>query len=189
VIENSKDINKILDAYEINASEIGSIITGEIGSHNMVYSQLLHSSLDADRLDYLLRDSYQTGVRYGLVDFEYLIRLLMVRDYKVSEDAPSKKVLVCNKKGQHVVEHFLLSRYFHYSQVIGHKTSLAFEGIIKAMYLKMVKKDKLIFNSYDEILKNINDEKFLMFNDSMLYEAFNDYYKSAKDVSFNKLYK
>lgn len=189
VIENNEDISAILDSYGINKTEIGSIITGEIGSYNMVYSQLLHSSLDADRLDYLLRDSYQTGVRYGLVDFEYLIRLLMVsKNYKVSKDSPSKDVLVCNKKGQHVVEHFLMCRYFHYSQVIGHKTSLAFEGIIKAMYIKMVKNNKLIFNSYEEIQKNINNDKFLAFNDSMLYQAFNDYYKNANDNSFNKMY-
>lgn len=189
IIENNEDITKILDSYGINGNEIGSIITGEIGSSNMVYSQLLHSSLDADRLDYLLRDSYQTGVRYGLVDFEYLIRLLTVKeDYKVSKDSPSKKVLVCNKKGQHVVEHFLMSRYFHYSQVIGHKTSLAFEGIIKAMYIKMIRKSKLSFDSYEEIQSNINDPKFLLFNDSMLYQAFSDYYKSENDESFNKLY-
>ncbi|MBU3217789.1 HD domain-containing protein [Clostridium estertheticum] len=189
VIENNIDIAEILDSYGINKSQIGSIVTGQIGSHNMVYSQLLHSSLDADRLDYLLRDSYQTGVKFGLVDFEYLIRLLMVRDYKMSKDSPSMKVLVCDKKGQHVVEHFLMSRYFHYSQVVGHKTSLAFEGIIKAMYIKMVRKNKLIFNSYEEIQDNINSEEFLMFNDSMLYQAFNDYYKSANDESFNKLYR
>ena len=189
VIENNKDISLILDSYGINKTEIGSIITGEIGSYNMVYSQLLHSSLDADRLDYLLRDSYQTGVRYGLVDYEYLIRLLMVsKNYKVSKDSPSKNVLVCNKKGQHVVEHFLMCRYFHYSQVIGHKTSLAFEGIIKAMYIKMVKNNKLIFNSYEEIQQNINNDKFLAFNDSMLYQAFNDYYNNGDDKSFNKLY-
>lgn len=189
IIENNKEITEILNYYGINPNEIGSIITGEIGSSNMVYSQLLHSSLDADRLDYLLRDSYQTGVRYGLVDFEYLIRLLMVSDdSELFRDLPNKKVLVCNKKGQHVVEHFLMSRYFHYSQVVGHKTSLAFEGIIKAMYIKMIQENKLIFNSYEQILDNINNENFLMFNDSMLYQAFNDYYTSSNDGKFNKLY-
>lgn len=90
----------------------------------MVYTRLLHSSLDADRLDYLLRDSYQTGVKYGLVDLQYLVRLLMVvEDPALTEN---NKVLACNKKGQHVVEHFLMSRYFHYSQVIFHKTNASF---------------------------------------------------------------
>ncbi len=190
IIENNNEIKEILSYYNINPSEIGRIITGEIAGSNMVYSQLLHSSLDADRLDYLLRDSYQTGVRYGLVDFEYLIRLLLVVDVPdASKGLPAGKNLVCNKKGQHVVEHFLMSRYFHYSQVVGHKTSLAFEGIIRAIYIKMIEKDKLIFNSYEEILDNVNSPEFLKFNDSMLYQAFNNYYEDNDDNNFNKLYK
>lgn len=176
IIENHKEIGEILDRYEINKNEIGSIIRGK--TLNTVYSQLLHSSLDADRLDYLLRDSYQTGVRYGLVDFEYLIRLLEV----------TNDVLVCNKKGQHVVEHFLMCRYFHYSQVIGHKTSLAFEGLLKSLYINSIIKNRLLFNSYKEITDNINDDKFLNFNDSMLYQAFYDYYKTNEDQEFNLLY-
>ena len=123
----------------------------------MVYTQLLHSSLDADRLDYLLRDSYQTGVKYGLVDLQYLVRLLMVKE---DPDLPpnNNRVLVCNKKGQHVVEHFLMSRYFHYSQVIFHKTNAAFEGMVKCMYIKLVQSGSFLYNKLEEIHNNINDE-------------------------------
>ena len=136
IVTNNEEIINILQKNNLDPLEIGEIFTGEYGSRNMVYTQLLHSSLDADRLDYLLRDSYQTGVKYGLVDLQYLIRLLMVvEDESLSEN---NKVLVCNKKGQHVVEHFLMSRYFHYSQVIFHKTNVAFEGMIRCMYIKLV---------------------------------------------------
>ena len=123
IVINHTGIGEILGRYALNPKEIAEIFTGEIGSKNMLYSQLLHSSLDADRLDYLLRDSYQTGVKYGLVDLQYLIRLLMVVEDPELTSGESKKVLVCNKKGQHVVEHFLMSRYFHYSQIIYHKTN------------------------------------------------------------------
>lgn len=92
---NNKAIVNVLNKYKLHPKEIGTIFTGEIGSRNMVYSQLLHSSPDADRLDYLLRDSYQTGVRYGLIDLQYLIRLLMiVTDEKLPES--NNRVLVCN---------------------------------------------------------------------------------------------
>ena len=67
IVNNHEGIKSILNKYGLNPNEISEIFTGEIGSKNMVYSQLLHSSLDADRLDYLLRDSYKTGVKYGLV--------------------------------------------------------------------------------------------------------------------------
>lgn len=182
IVKNNKEIVKILEEYDLSPNEIGEIFTGEIGSRNMVYSQLLHSSLDADRLDYLLRDSYQTGVKYGLVDLHYLVRLLMI----VGEG--DKKTLVCNKKGQHVVEHFLMSRYFHYSQVIHHKTNTAFEGLVKAMYIKLIQNKKFIFNSIDEIEENVNNENFLNFTDSFLEVAFDNYNKTTDDEDFKKLY-
>ena len=106
IVVNNEKLSEILIKYDLDPLEIGEIFTGERGSRNMVYTQLLHSSLDADRLDYLLRDSYQTGVKYGLVDLQYLIRmLLVVEDNNLEENS---NVLVCNKKGQHVVEHFLM---------------------------------------------------------------------------------
>lgn len=186
IVINNKDISGILVTNGLDPLEIGEIFTGEYGSRNMVYTQLLHSSLDADRLDYLLRDSYQTGVKYGLVDLQYLIRLLMVvEDPTLAEN---RKVLVCNKKGQHVVEHFLMSRYFHYSQVIFHKTNAAFEGMIQCMYIKLVQSGHFLFNSLDDIHKKINDECFLQFNDAFLEVALKEYYKTATDEEYKRLY-
>lgn len=193
IVVNNEQISGILKKYGLDPLEIGEIFTGERGSRNNVYTQLLHSSLDADRLDYLLRDSYQTGVKYGLVDLQYLVRLLMVVDNPDTDDNPSlkgnDKVLVCNKKGQHVVEHFLMSRYFHYSQVIFHKTNAAFEGMIKSMYIKLVRANKFIYNSLDEIHEGINDDSFLNFTDSFLEVALEQYYSSEEsDEEYRRLY-
>lgn len=188
IVENNVRLSKILKENDLNPTEIGEIFTGEYGSRNMVYTQLLHSSLDADRLDYLLRDSYQTGVKYGLVDLQYLIRLLMVVEDKQNSEANNCKVLVCNKKGQHVVEHFLMSRYFHYSQVIFHKTNAAFEGMIKGMYIKLIQAKKFIFNSLDDIHAGINDEKFLNFTDSFLEVAFENFYRETDDEEYKRLF-
>ncbi|MDU1911927.1 HD domain-containing protein [Fusobacterium sp.] len=179
IVINHREISDILKENELDPLEIGEIFTGERGSRNMVYTQLLHSSLDADRLDYLLRDSYQTGVKYGMVDLQYLIRLLLITDS--CEESGKNKILVCNKKGQHVIEHFLMSRYFHYSQVIFHKTNIAFEGMIKSMYIKLIQKKKFLFNSLEEIQENVNEDNFLNFNDSFLEVAFQNYYKEILD--------
>lgn len=186
IVNNNEDIKNILSSNGLNPLEIGEIFTGEYGSRNIVYTQLLHSSLDADRLDYLLRDSYQTGVKYGLVDLQYLIRLLMVVDSK--DQTGSKRILACNKKGQHVVEHFLMSRYFHYSQVVFHKTNAAFEGMTKCMYIKLIQKKKFLFNSLKEIQENINNESFLTFNDFSLEVALKDYYNETNDEVYKRLY-
>lgn len=186
IVINHHEISGILKKYGLNPVEIGEIFTGEYGSRNMVYTQLLHSSLDADRLDYLLRDSYQTGVKYGLVDLQYLVRLLMVvSDPSLPEN---NQILACNKKGQHVVEHFLMSRYFHYSQVIFHKTNAAFEGMIKCMYIKLVQSGNFIYKSLDEIHAHINEEEFLKFNDSFLEVSLKEYYDKTDDEEYKRLY-
>lgn len=187
IIANNDAIKDILEKNGLDAQEIGEIITGEYGSRNMIYTQLLHSSLDADRLDYLLRDSYQTGVKYGLVDLQYLVRLLVVAE-DVSIDSENNKVLACNKKGQHVVEHFLMSRYFHYSQVIFHKTNASFEGMIKCMYVKLVQSGHFIYSSLEDIHKAINDEQFYNFNDSFLDVALKKYYDETSDEEYKRLY-
>lgn len=184
IVMNNKEISRILKKYDLDPEEIGEIFTGEIGSRNMVYSQLLHSSLDADRLDYLLRDSYQTGVKYGLVDLQYLIRLLGI----VNDANFGGNVLVCSKKGQHVVEHFLMSRYFHYSQVIFHKTNAAFEGMLKCLYIKLIQNSKFVFNTLEEIHRGVNDEVFLRFTDSFLDTAFATFYSETSDDEFKRLY-
>lgn len=186
VVMNNVAIRNILEKYNLDPEEIGQIFTGEYGSRNMVYTQLLHSSLDADRLDYLLRDSYQTGVKYGLVDLQYLVRLLMVQS---SDEEGNNKMLVCNKKGQHVVEHFLMSRYFHYSQVIFHKTNGAFEGLIKSLYIKLLQNKRFMYNSLEEIHKGVNSDEFINFNDSFLEIAMEKMYKETDDEEYKQLYK
>lgn len=47
------ELRSILEKYGLDPEEIGEIFTGECGARNMVYTQLIHSSLDADRLDYM----------------------------------------------------------------------------------------------------------------------------------------
>jgi len=74
---------------------------------------LLHSELDADRLDYLLRDSFFTGVWYGKIELDYIIsRLCIVRD----KDGGAN--LCIENKGLQTVEHYILGRFFLQTQVI-----------------------------------------------------------------------
>ena len=186
IVTHNKEIISILEENGLDPNEIAEIFTGEIGSKNMVYSQLLHSSLDADRLDYLLRDSYQTGVKYGLIDLQYLIRLLYITGKR--KEFGRNRVLVCNKKGQHVVEHFLMSRYFHYSQVIHHRTNGSFEGLVRALYIKLLRGNGFMYNSFEEICKAVNDDGFIMFNDASLEIAFKEFYEKTDDDEYKVLY-
>jgi len=79
--------------------------------------QLISSQLDVDRMDYLCRDSFFTGVQEGRVASERLLKMLDVRNDK----------LVVQQKGIYSVEKFLVARRLMYWQVYLHKTSVAAE--------------------------------------------------------------
>lgn len=82
--------------------------------------QLVSGQLDVDRMDYLARDSFFTGVSEGVIGYDRIIKMLMVHNGE----------LVVEEKGLHSVEKFLLSRRIMYWQVYLHKTVLAAEKML-----------------------------------------------------------
>jgi len=95
-------------------------------------NQLVSSQLDIDRLDYLKRDSFYTGVTEGNISSERLITMLNVADNE----------LVIEEKGLYSVEKFLLARRFMYWQVYLHKTSL----VAEVMVIKLIERAKPLLN-------------------------------------------
>ena len=81
-------------------------------------SKLIHSSLDMDRLDYLMRDAKAAGVPYGHIDLNYLINCL-----RVSKSG----VIGVEPKAITALEHFALARFFMHKAVYFHKTTFALE--------------------------------------------------------------
>ena len=91
------------------------------GNYNKKYlHQLVSSQLDMDRIDYLNRDSFYSGVQEGVVGVERIINMLNVVDNK----------LVVESKGIYSVEKFLISRRFMYWQVYYHKTVVSAEQML-----------------------------------------------------------
>jgi HD superfamily phosphohydrolase len=96
--------------------------------HRKFMLQLISSQLDMDRMDYLKRDSFYSGVAEGNVNSDRLIQMMNVVD----------DVLVIEEKGIYSVEKFLMSRRLMYWQVYLHKTSLVAELIL----MKVLKRAK-----------------------------------------------
>jgi HD superfamily phosphohydrolase len=86
--------------------------------------QLLSSELDADRMDYLLRDSYYTGVSYGRYDLDWLASQLRAR----VEDGVAE--LAIRHRGIFAFEDFLLSRYHMFISVYYHHTPVCFDRML-----------------------------------------------------------
>ncbi|MBK8600557.1 MAG: HD domain-containing protein [Flavobacterium sp.] len=88
--------------------------------HRKFMLQLISSQLDMDRMDYLKRDSFYTGVAEGNINSDRLIQMLNVVD----------EVLVMEEKGIYSIEKFLMARRLMYWQAYLHKTSLVAELIL-----------------------------------------------------------
>lgn len=90
------------------------------------FHQLVSSQLDTDRLDYLLRDSFFTGVSEGVIGTDRIIKMLTVVNDK----------LVVEKKGIYSIEKFLIARRLMYWQVYLHKTVLSAENMLVKILLR-----------------------------------------------------
>ncbi len=117
--------------------------------HREFMLQLISSQLDMDRMDYLKRDSFYSGVAEGNVNSERLIQMMNVVD----------DVLVIEEKGIYSVEKFLMSRRLMYWQVYLHKTSLVAELIL----MKVLKRAKEL-TSKGVVLQCSNSFLFFMQN-------------------------
>jgi len=94
--------------------------------HKKFLHELVSSQLDIDRLDYLNRDAYFTGVKEGAVGAERIIKMLDVADDKI----------VVEEKGIYSVENFLNTRRFMYWQIYFHKTTISAE----VMLIQLIKR-------------------------------------------------
>jgi len=108
--------------------------------HRKFLYQLISSQLDIDRLDYLKRDSFYTGVTEGNISSDRLIVMMNVKDDE----------LVIEQKGIYSVEKFLIARRLMYWQVYLHKTGLVAENMLVNVLLRakeLVGKGKELFAS------------------------------------------
>ena len=131
--------------------KIAKIIVGTSDGEDERLGTLLHSELDADRLDFLLRDSTFTGVGYGHIDLDYIISRLQF----VTDEGGIPRLCV-EGKGLRTLEHYILARFFLQTQIIyNRKVRLLdrlFEDVMK--YMIVDQKKKRIMN-LQEFLEHI----------------------------------
>ncbi|PZR17175.1 MAG: phosphohydrolase [Flavobacterium psychrophilum] len=119
-------MNRLNEIFDGKLTLAIQIFKGEYHRHFML--QLISSQLDMDRMDYLKRDSFYSGVAEGNINSERLIQMFDVQDDK----------LVIEEKGIYSVEKFLVARRLMYWQAYLHKTSVAAE-LIMTKILKRAK--------------------------------------------------
>ncbi|WP_304044786.1 HD domain-containing protein [Methanobrevibacter gottschalkii] len=128
LLEEKFDVNEIVDIIN-GRGHLGPIVSGE---------------LDVDRMDYLLRDSHNTGVAYGVIDYERIISNLKLENG-----------LILDIKGVQAAEGALVSRYFMYPSVYQHHTT----RIVNSMFRRALKRtiDEKIIDENDIYKYDDND--------------------------------
>lgn len=100
--------------------------------HNKQVVQLISSQIDCDRMDYLLRDSYYSGARYGQFDLTRILRVIR----------PTADGIVFEYNGMHAVEDYIVSRFQMYMQVYFHPASRAMEVLLQ----NLLKRAKYLYH-------------------------------------------
>lgn len=149
-----KKLNQYFDGQLDTAIEI---FTGTY--EKKFLHQLVSGQLDIDRLDYLNRDCYFTGVNEGIVSFERIINMLNVVDDEI----------VVEEKGIYSIENFLNARRLMYWQVYLHKTSISAE----LMLIQIIKRAKFCFKNSEPA--NISEPlKYFLKKKITLNDFYND---------------
>jgi HD superfamily phosphohydrolase len=123
IIKNDDDLEKILSGEQREAI----IELLHKGGRKDFKSDIVSGPLDADKLDYLLRDNYHTGVKYGLFDLDKIIESLRVIEFGVEET-----YLGISEEGIYALEQFIMAKYHMTTQVYFHRI----RGITDCMIIR-----------------------------------------------------
>ncbi|MET0786177.1 MAG: HD domain-containing protein, partial [Paenisporosarcina sp.] len=124
ILTGPTEINAILSKVSPQFPQDVSDVVAKTYANKQAVS-LISSQIDADRMDYLQRDAYFTGVSYGHFDMERILRVMRPREEQV----------VIKYSGMHAVEDYIMSRYQMYWQVYFHPVSRSAEVILtKALH-------------------------------------------------------
>jgi HD superfamily phosphohydrolase len=161
IIKNTRydgGITQILEEFGFDVQMISHIIKGD--SPILVANQLMHSDLDADRMDYLLRDAHYTGIKYGQFDRDYILANLTSYDAGEGQTAFGVR-----ENAAHAVEDFLIARFSWYSQVIKNPGSAKFD--IMCSHVAKGFLERGLLHTFTDLLTMIEerDERFFWWND------------------------
>lgn len=182
ILDPATEVHAALESvYRGFARDVADVIAGQ--HENRLVVSLVSGQLDADRLDYLMRDSIATGVDYGKFDLARIIRVML----------PHEGRIVVKRSGIHTVEAYLLARYFMYWQVYFHPVSRSAEVLLRAILRRA---EELFHNGLSLTLPHsalsalfdgtMKLEQYLALDDAVLFNAFN-VWQSESDAILSDL--
>lgn len=166
ILEESEVHDILVSLYKQLPQDVASII--QHTHPNRILIQMVSSQLDADRMDYLLRDSYMSGTTYGHFDMSRILRTMRIRDGKI----------VYKESGVQAIENYILARYHMYWQVYYHPTARSYEHLLQSIFqrVKDLYYDGYVFQTHLHYLIPMLEHRFQISDFVDLDEAVILYY-------------
>ncbi len=156
ILEDSEVHDILVDFYEELPQDVASII--QHTHSNKALIQMISSQLDADRMDYLLRDSYMSGTTYGQFDMSRILRTMRIRDDHI----------VYKESGVQAIENYILARYHMYWQVYYHPTARSYEHLFQSIFLRV---------------KDLYQQHYIFKTDMKYIQPFLDHQQTNRDFT------
>lgn len=178
IIKNT-EIKDIINKVS-NVDDVIDVIKKRVGGEKVILSQLVSSQLDADRLDYLARDAYFTGIGFGNVDINRIIKILFI--YNTNQESPLCNYALARYKGIHSLESYIVTRHLMYQAIYYHKTTRCVEKLVEAI---LKRADDI--DAFPEELKFVNDNKpnidsFVMLDDHLIFYLIRKWIKHTDSI-------
>jgi uncharacterized protein len=146
-------IDEFRKEHGITRGDVASFFSTENIEPDIVFlKEIFSGEIDADKLDYLYRDSLFTGVHYGRFDYQRLIQSLCLIEHP---DEVGNYVMAIEHGGLHALEAMVLARYFMFTQVYFHKVRRAYDRHLLDFLGKYVKKYPSSLNGYMKYDDNV----------------------------------
>ncbi len=179
ITSEKTEVNQVLSKISPNfPKEVASVIDHTYPNQQVV--QMISSQCDADRMDYLLRDAYNTGANYGNFDLTRILRVMR----------PYEGGICFEINGMHAVEDYIISRLQMYMQVYFHPVSRSMEVILshllqraKELSSQLDKNDRLTPHLLMPFFKNeFNIDDYLKLDDGVLNTYFINWIESDDQI-------
>lgn len=133
--------------YNLSIDDIVSFFSpSEVSAEAIIWRELIAGQMDADRMDYLLRDAHHSGVSYGRYDLDRLVESI-----RLCPDGEGNFTVGIDESGLHAVEGLIIARYMMFTQVYFHKTRSIYDFHYEHALTSLLNKTDGIFPSPKKI--------------------------------------
>lgn len=173
VIKSNPEIRSIIadECGEEAIETICDMITGNVERDNprtCLLVQILHSELDADGIDYMLRDAVFSGTSFGSFEVDQLIRSMTSVEYN------RKYILCITPKAIAAADQYLINKFFSYSQVVFNKHTIVLEWMAEQI-VSWMQENATYFPRKETLrnkwIKDTNSKSFLDFTDNFFWSS------------------